>query len=602
MGKRENNRKSKGIFGFLKWNDLRIGIKIGLGFGLMIILAGIVGGISVFNMSKIQDETKYLSTKSLPSVNESVRADKDWREILLNIQAYDHLRDSYYLDRTDEYLGKFAHSLDALIELSDTDEHVASKFKLQVIKASLTEYQSLIQKYKVLVSENEILLTNLDNEVKVLQNSAQGSAALNSINSAAFFVFSSITNRKPHDINQAIPYLNSAKRELSGLNATNASKARLAINSSEKLIASYKEARVIELKRMEIEDLMKVDIMALADVGVDQITEMTEITNGIITKSRITMNLIMVILILIGIVAGYTISSSITRSIKVGLSIAQNISNGVLHRQREVVRKDEIGELMTALNRMNNQLKFIVEDISSGIENIFVASQKMNRNATELSEAATDQAATTEEISSSIEELHANFLQNAENANITEEIAIASVEGIRDGNKATEMASVSLKNIIERIGFIGDLAFQTNILALNAAVEAARAGDHGRGFAVVAAEVKRLADSSKETAGVINKVSRETVIASDDAGVKLKKIVPEIEKTAQLIQGIKLASNEQEAGINQINNAIQQLNNIAQQNAYSSENMANSSQDLSSLADKLKKTISFFQIGEESLN
>nr|HPR61125.1 methyl-accepting chemotaxis protein [Prolixibacteraceae bacterium] len=119
----------------------------------------------------------------------------------------------------------------------------------------------------------------------------------------------------------------------------------------------------------------------------------------------------------------------------------------------------------------------------------------------------------------------------------------------------------------------------------------------------VAAEVKRLADSSKEAAEIINKVSRETVVASDEAGVKLKNIVPEIEKTAQLIQGIKLASSEQEAGINQINNAIQQLNNIAQQNAYSSENMANSSQNLSELADKLKKTISFFQIGsEESLN
>jgi methyl-accepting chemotaxis protein len=342
--------------------------------------------------------------------------------------------------------------------------------------------------------------------------------------------------------------------------------------------------------------------MALADVGVDQITEMTEKTNGIITDSRISLQLIMFIILIIGVVLGWAISSSITKSIKLGLQIAQNISNGVLHRQREVSRKDEIGELMTALNRMNNQLKFIVEDISGGIENMFIASQKLNKNATGLSESATDQAATTEEISSSIEELHANFLQNAENANETEQIAMASVSGIREGNEATELASKSLNSIIERIGFIGDLAFQTNILALNAAVEAARAGEHGRGFAVVASEVKRLADSSKEAAEIINKVSRDTVIASDQAGVKLKSIVPEIEKTAELIQGIKLASSEQEAGINQINNAIQQLNNIAQQNAYSSENMATSSQDLSLLADKLKKTISFFQVGSEQEN
>jgi methyl-accepting chemotaxis protein len=282
------------------------------------------------------------------------------------------------------------------------------------------------------------------------------------------------------------------------------------------------------------------------------------------------------------------------------LKIAQNISNGVLHRQREVSRKDEIGELMTALNRMNNQLKFIVEDISTGIQNIVLASQHMNKNASELSEAATDQAATTEEISSSIEELHANFMQNADNAEETEKIALSTVDGIREGNRATELASESLNDIIEKVSFIGDLAFQTNILALNAAVEAARAGEHGRGFAVVASEVKKLADSSKQAAELINKVSRETVVASDQAGIKLNKIVPEIEKTANLIQGIKLASAEQEVGINQINNAIQQLNNIAQQNAFSSENMATSAQDLSALAEKLKKTISFFQVGSDA--
>jgi methyl-accepting chemotaxis protein len=354
------------------------------------------------------------------------------------------------------------------------------------------------------------------------------------------------------------------------------------------------------LKRNELEELLKVEIMALADVGVDQITEMTETTNDIITGSKFSLTVIMVIILIIGLVLGYFISSSITKSIKVGLKIAQNISNGILHRQREVSRKDEIGQLMTALNRMNNQLKFIVEEISGGIENIFNASQKMNKNATELSETATDQAATTEEISSSIQELHANFLQNAENANETEAIAMASVDGIKDGNKATELASRSLNSIIERVGFIGDLAFQTNILALNAAVEAARAGEHGRGFAVVASEVKKLADSSKQAAELINKVSRETVIASDEAGIKLNNIVPEIEKTAELIQGIKIASNEQEAGINQINNAIQQLNNIAQQNAFSSENMAISSQDLSELADKLKKVITFFKLGTQS--
>jgi methyl-accepting chemotaxis protein len=600
MSKRGNNRKSNEHFAIRKWNDLKIGIKVGIGFGVLIILAAIIGTAGILTMRTIQEETNNLANKSLPSVNESVRADNQWREILTYSQAYDHLRNPYYLIRTNEFIERFSHSLNSLISIAKNSEGSSLDIEnLERLNNSFSEYKTLLQEYEDLVTENNIKIEKFTTNVEELQTTVGNSTVVNNLNAASFHILKSITNRKPHDIDKAERYLNLAKASLYTLGGSNNTKARTAISSANELIDGYKKARIIELKRNEKEDLLKVDITALADVGVDQITEMTEETNGIIIRSRIFLVFLMVVLIIIGLILGYLISTSITRSINMGLQIAQNISNGVLHRQREVTRKDEIGQLMTALNRMNNQLKFIVEDISNGIENIFVSSQKMNKNATELSEAATDQAATTEEISSSIEELHANFLQNSENASSTEKIAIQSVEGIREGNSATDLASKSLNAIIERIGFIGDLAFQTNILALNAAVEAARAGEHGRGFAVVAAEVKRLADSSKEAAGIINKVSQDTVVASDEASIKLKDIVPEIEKTAQLVQGIKLASSEQEAGINQINNAIQQLNNIAQQNAYSSENMTHSSSDLSTLADKLKKTISFFQAGSD---
>ncbi len=576
------------------WADLKIGTKIGIGFGVLIILSVIIGGLTTINMSRIQSETKFLANESLPSVNESFRIDKDWREVLIYMQAYDFQGNPYYLNRADQYLTKYKNSLDALVKLSTNSKKATiSKDKLIALQSSLNEYSSLVDQYKILESNNHKLLVDIEDNIKILQSS--GSAGSNvgaNIVSAGYQIHLSMVKRMPRELNAAQEYLNKAENAGGRGNALTNS----IINSSEQFITSYRKAREIELKRNEIENLMKVDIMALADVGLDQITEMTEKTNGIITSSRALSNIILFILLIIGVVLAFAISKSITSSIKEGLKIAQNISNGVLHRQQVVVRKDEIGELMTALNRMNNQLKFIVEEISGGIQNIVQASQEMNKNASSLSEAATDQAATTEEISSSIEELHANFLQNADNAEETERIAMASVEGIREGNKATVHASESLNDIIERVAFIGDIAFQTNILALNAAVEAARAGDHGRGFAVVAAEVKKLADSSKEAAGLINQVSRETVIASDKAGAKLKSIVPEIEKTAILVQGIKLASSEQEAGINQINNAIQQLNNIAQQNAFSSENMANSSQELSMLAGKLKKTIAFFKI------
>jgi len=589
---RENKIKPLTNKGITKWTDLKIGTKIGIGFGMLIFLAALIGIISIISMRQIQKETDFLANESLPSVNESFRLDKDWREIMFFLQAYDYVRDSYYLDRADQYLIKYSNSLDGLIKIADRSKKSSiAKDKLASLKGSLSEFRSIIDKYKELENKNQKLLNEIEVEIDYLQNSG---GAGTTVLSAGYQIMLSINKRKPNELDKAEDYLKKARAA-----GGNASVAKI-ISSGEQLITGYKKAREIELKRNEMENLLKVDIMALADVGLDNITEMTEKSNSIITSSRISLNFIMIIILIIGVVLGIIISRSITSSIKMGLKIAQNISNGILHRQREVSRKDEVGELMTALNRMNNQLKFIVEDISGGIENIALASQRMNKNATELSEAATDQAATTEEISSSIEELHANFMQNADNAEETEKIALATVGGIREGNSATELASESLNDIIEKVSFIGDLAFQTNILALNAAVEAARAGEHGRGFAVVAAEVKKLADSSKHAAELINKVSRETVIASDQAGLKLKKIVPEIEKTANLIQGIKLASAEQEVGINQINNAIQQLNNIAQQNAFSSENMATSAQDLSILSEKLKKTISFFQVGAEA--
>lgn len=581
---------------FKRWDNLKIGSKITIGFGFLSLMALVIGGIAIINMSRIQDETHSLANESLPSVNESFRADKNWREIMNSLQAFDFTRDPYYLDRADKYLKMFNNSIDGLINISLSSDLLAnSKDKLNEIKANSTQYASIIDRYKTVEAQNAEAAKLIEASIADMDNRGAGGEVMYNVKSAAYHMFIAASKRKPKE-------LDAAKKYLARVNSGGSEALSTFGKNAEIFIAGYIEARELELKRNELENLLKVDITALADIGLDQITEMTETTNKIIIDSRATSIVILFIILIVGLLLSYVISTSITRSIHLGLKLAENISNGVLHRQREVSRKDEIGQLMTALNRMNNQLKFIVEEITVGISNIAVASQKMNKNANQLSESATDQAATTEEISSSIEELHANFLQNADNANETEKIALAAVGGVRDGNKASEYASQSLNEIIEKVGFIGDLAFQTNILALNAAVEAARAGDHGRGFAVVAAEVKKLADSSKNAAELINKVSRETVVASDEAGKKLNLLVPEIEKTAQLIQGIKLASSEQEVGINQINNAIQQLNNIAQQNAYSSENMATSANDLAALAEKLRKTISFFKFGNESNN
>ena len=150
-----------------------------------------------------------------------------------------------------------------------------------------------------------------------------------------------------------------------------------------------------------------------------------------------------------------------------------------------------------------------------------------------------------------------------------------------------------MKEIAERISIVGDIARQTNLLALNAAVEAARAGDNGRGFAVVAAEVRKLAERCQTAAHEINNLSKSGVTIAEKSGTLLDNLVPEIQKTAKLVQKITLSSMEQNSGANEVNNALQQLNQVIQQNAAISEEMAASSEELSSQAEQLKDIINF---------
>ncbi|MFO8021805.1 MAG: methyl-accepting chemotaxis protein, partial [Perlabentimonas sp.] len=209
-----------------------------------------------------------------------------------------------------------------------------------------------------------------------------------------------------------------------------------------------------------------------------------------------------------------------------------------------------------------------------------------------------EQASSAEEVSSSMEQMAANIQQNTDNAQQTEKITINVSQGVEKVGNASKESLESIKNIAEKINIINDIAFQTNILALNAAVEAARAGEHGKGFAVVAAEVRKLAERSKLAADEIVTLATSSVTVTEEASELMANLVPEIEKTAKLVQEISAASIEQNSGSDQINSAIQQLNQVTQQNAAASEELATSSEELSSQAEQLKDLIGYFKVDE----
>ena len=199
-----------------------------------------------------------------------------------------------------------------------------------------------------------------------------------------------------------------------------------------------------------------------------------------------------------------------------------------------------------------------------------------------------------------MEQMAANIQQNSENAQQTEKMAVKSAEDGNAGGKAVAETVSAMKEIAGKISIIEEIARQTNLLALNAAIEAARAGEHGKGFAVVASEVRKLAERSQGAAGEINELAKSSVNVAEKAGEMLAKIVPDIRKTADLVQEINAASNEQTSGANQINKAIQQLDQVIQQNASASEEMASTSEELLSQAEQLMSTIAFFKTGNNA--
>lgn len=289
------------------------------------------------------------------------------------------------------------------------------------------------------------------------------------------------------------------------------------------------------------------------------------------------------------------IARKILQPLKETIALIERIASGDLTEAVEVKAADETGKLQGAMLRMVDELTKVIHDVQEVAECVTSGCQELVAGSRQLSDGAATQAASAEVVSTSMEEMASIIRQSADNSHQTEKIAVKSAEDAKVGGEAVAQTVDAMREIATKTMVIGEIARQTNLLALNAAIEAARAGDAGKGFAVVAGEVRKLAERSGKSAEQISALSGSSVEVAERAGGMLSKMVPDIQRTAELVQEISASSKEQDSGAKQVNEALQRLEKATQQNAAASEEIATTSGEIAAQAERLTGSIGFFK-------
>jgi methyl-accepting chemotaxis protein len=621
--------------------NLKLGLKIGGGFGVLIALAVVLGALAIFNMSRVGRDATSLAEKYMPQMAVANDVERTAMDTIGNMRAWSISREKALYDSGRKTLDEVLNHIKEAKELAAKYPELAKlKEGADRADAATQEYRKLIDQtaalfdtqdkiYQGMAANSQEFLKTVDeflnDQGRKNQEEIKAGASADKLLDRAWKLdmindILTLGNdiRIQNLIGQAqrsieimrkgqanIPKIEKILADVKAktvqeLNLKQIETIRVAVANYGKAMTDYADCwgklNDLAQKRLEAADRVVNEAQAVAKAGMEQTKGIanTSVTNLSTASTVLIVGLI--IAALIGVAVAFFLTKGITGPVILGVDFAKRMAEGDFTRTLEIDQKDEIGILAASLNEMVTKLSQVVGEVSQATSNVASGSEELSSSSQSLSQGATEQAASLEEISSSMEEMTSNIKQNAENALQTEKIAQQAARDAQESGSAVTQAVAAMKNIAEKISIIEEIARQTNLLALNAAIEAARAGEHGKGFAVVAAEVRKLAERSGAAAGEIGELSTSTVAVSEKAGVMLTKLVPDIQRTADLVQEITAASNEQNSGAEQINKALQQLDQVVQQNASSSEEMASTAEELSSQAEQLQQTMSFFQV------
>jgi len=500
----------------MKLNNMKIGVRLGLGFGAVLLLLVAITLMAVTNIGKINDNMEKIVQVSYVKIKLAADAQKALSVVVEDI-----------------------------------------KTMLIVEQARLKDVKAEIEKYR---GEYRELIAKLEK----LETSAKGKDLMAQIN-------------------------------------TNIANAKAADLKVEELCFAGKVAEATVVYNKEAHPLIQkifVPFAELVKYEEEQMDASHDEAEKLYSSTRVMTFSAAIFALLFGVFTSFLITRSITNPLRSAVLVANRLAEGDLSGAIVLSGKDETGALLSSMQNMTEKLREIVGEVKSAAANVASGSQELSSSAEEMSQGASEQAAAAEEASASMEQMTSNIRQNADNALQTDKIAVKSAAAALEGGKSVVATVTAMKDIAAKISIIEEIARQTNLLALNAAIEAARAGEHGKGFAVVASEVRKLAERSQKAAAEISSLSASSVDVAEKAGQLLGMMVPDIQKTAELVQEINAASREQDLGAEQINKAIQQLDQVIQQNASASEEMASTAEELSSQAEQLQNSVAFFRLDE----
>ncbi|WP_305043956.1 methyl-accepting chemotaxis protein [Geoalkalibacter sp.] len=620
---------------------MKLGLKIGLGFMAVLALTAVLGVVAVWNMSRVTSEATMLAEEYVPEVVIANQVERSAFRTMYAMRGYGFTGEQSYLDAAREQISQLKERLAAARQLADRAQNLKDLAPaVQAAQAGVAEYEALMAETQATNGRMNELRGRMDaaagtymeaaegylaSQVQAMEREMEGGVAIAALKERLHKItlatevikvgegirrtnWRAQATRDPELIRRNEASFTLLADKFQSLRAITRQEINLRqIAAAEQAASDYQKAvngflqewlanNELGQKRGQVGDSVVLQARDVSVSGTDGATSISSNTMNLLGTASTVVISGLIAALAIGIALAWFITRLITRPIIQGVSFAESVAAGDLSQQLAIDQKDEIGQLASALNGMVEKLREVVADVRASADNVASGSQQLSASSEEMSQGATEQAAAAEEASSSMEQMAANIRQNADNAVQTEKIAAKSAEDARQGGAAVAQTVAAMKQIAEKISIVEEIARQTNLLALNAAIEAARAGEHGKGFAVVAAEVRKLAERSQGAAAEISELSGSSVEIAEAAGKMLERMVPDIQRTAELVQEIAAASREQDAGAEQVNKAIQQLDQVIQQNASASEEMASTSEELSSQAEQLQQAIAYFKV------